>query len=728
MRQARPTRQAQSAKPKGFLGKLRRNQSGNVMFMMAIGVVPLIAMVGGSVDVSRLYMARTRLQQACDAGALAARRSMASNTALSATDQNIGYKFFDFNYPTAIFGSTGITRNYAAGAAAGTVNGTASVTVPTTLMQFFGYASYPISVSCQSTLNIPNTDVMFVLDVTGSMAQIPAGDTISKMDGLKGAVKDFYAALGPGKPTGAGRIRYGFVPYASNVNVGKILKLYNTNYVAGANGTENVNYTSRTAQTVVDNYAVNTWNAESAQSYGSASNSTPSFGASYTNNGSAVGGFAASYSTDTSASNCSARSVPADADVPASAGSTNGPNYVSQTADPTYPANSQTRTYTSTQPRVMRHYRYGGWVTPAKICYLQYTDAPYTRTTPSTTNRTVATWLQRNKFVQWNYGQRAIDTSQFTQGVTLSGSNRVAPTVTSPTYFTEYWDGTGSNPNLSYDPYNNVNLTTPSTLTWQGCIEEAQSDNSITTGSSIAPSPMPSDLNIDLVPNSAATRWKPYLPELTYATTANNFIEATGWMDSPALLGAGFSICPAEASRLGQYTADVDATSHVSTSFASYVDSLQPVGGTYHDIGMVWGARFLSQDGIFSTENSNSAAPGGYPTGRHIVFMTDGTLDTREYSYDAWGMNYINGRVRPTNADTTAMNAAHKRRLEILCNSMKGKGFTIWVVGFGIATLPSELTACATDSDHASVASNSNALKARFQAIAQSIGGLRLAQ
>ena len=718
------TGQASTAPSRGFLARLRRNEAGNVMVMVAAGVVPLIAMVGGSVDMSRIYMARTRLQQACDAGALAARRSQASNVTFSSTDQTIGNKFFDFNYPSNIFGSTNVTRSYVAGSTVGTVNGTAGVTLPMTLMTFFGYQTFPVSVTCQSTLNIPNTDVMFVLDVTGSMAQIPSGDTVAKIDGLKAAVKSFFAALGPGKATGAGRIRYGFVPYASNVNVGKIVRLYNPAYILGGNGAENGTYNTRTANTVIDYYAPATWNAESAQSYGSASNSSASFGSTYTTSASAVGSYAAQIS-GTSNANCNAKPAPADADVPASAGTTNGPTFVSDGAVPTYPANSQTRTYTSTQPRVMRHYRYGAYA--ASKCYLQYTDAPYTRTTPSTTTRTVNTWLQRDKFTSWTYAPTTIDASVFTQNVTVDGSgNRIAPTVASPTYYSGYW--TGTDPNQSYDYSAGANVATPSTVTWGGCIEEAPTDNSITTGGSLAPSPMPSDLDVDFVPTATANKWKPYLEDSIYLPSAYSGLPQGTWMGAPQWKANGFSICPAEASRLAQYTSDVDATSHVSTSFASYVDTLQPIGGTYHDIGMVWGARFLSATGIFAAENADSAAPGGYPTGRHIVFMTDGAFDTREYAYDAWGINFSDGRVRPTNANSSAMNAAHSQRLLILCNQMKGKGFTIWVVGFGIATLSSELTQCATDSDHASVATNSAALQARFQTIAQSIGGLRLAQ
>src|SRR3546814_4366782 len=59
-------------------------------------------------------------------------------------------------------------------------------------------------------------------------------------------------------------------------------------------------------------------------------------------------------------------------------------------------------------------------------------------------------------------------------------------------------------------------------------------------------------------------------------------------------------------------------------TFEDYVESLQPLGGTYHDVGMVWGARLLSPTGLFADENAT--APNELPLSRLIVFMTDGAM------------------------------------------------------------------------------------------------------
>ncbi|MEG8039186.1 TadE/TadG family protein [Sphingomonas sp. LR60] len=231
------------------LPRLIRDVSGNVAIMAAFAVIPLLAMIGGAIDASRTYMAATRLQQACDAGALAGRKAMANVTTLTAAEKAKANEFFRFNFPAGTYSAEQVTAVYDKGAN-GVVVGRASLSMPTTLMRMFGFGAVPVSTTRKAELHIPNTDIMFVLDVTGSMSANPAGgaetsQNPSKIDGLKQAVKDFYAALGPGPSTGAGRIRYGFVPYSSNVNVGRVLYALNPAYIAGGLGDEYINFPSR---------------------------------------------------------------------------------------------------------------------------------------------------------------------------------------------------------------------------------------------------------------------------------------------------------------------------------------------------------------------------------------------------------------------------------------------------------------------------------------------------
>ena len=64
-----------------------------------------------------------------------------------------------------------------------------------TVMKVFGKPTKTLNVTCDAEMQLPNTDVMFVLDTTGSMGQTIPGDTGTKIDGLKKAVKCFYEIL-----------------------------------------------------------------------------------------------------------------------------------------------------------------------------------------------------------------------------------------------------------------------------------------------------------------------------------------------------------------------------------------------------------------------------------------------------------------------------------------------------------------------------------------------------
>lgn len=225
----------------GVMSRLVGNEEGNIIALFAASIIPVIGLVGGGVDMSRIYLTHTRLQGACDAGALIGRKMMGVGT-WDANDGAAGDKalaMFDSNFVSGAYGSQSLQRSYTE--SGGNVVGTASAVVPMALMQVLGQEAKVVSVRCQSELRVPNTDVMFVLDTTGSMGDPASGSTESKISGLRKAVKCFYEALAKKNisdispadcgetsdpsttNTGAVQLRFGFVPYAINVNVGRLL-------------------------------------------------------------------------------------------------------------------------------------------------------------------------------------------------------------------------------------------------------------------------------------------------------------------------------------------------------------------------------------------------------------------------------------------------------------------------------------------------------------------------
>ncbi len=237
----------------GLFARLRGNVAGNVLAIMAIALIPLLFIAGSAIDTARLYMVKTRLQQACDAGALAGRRFMVSTNAstLDAAATTQASAFFANNFKTGLFGTKTVTFTPAK-TGDNQVSGTATATVPMTLTSMMGFGNQALTVSCEARYDVADTDIMFVLDTTGSMACLTSdgtagcsqpvvsytrptingapgyGGTIgyyteersgSKISGLRQAVLNFYDTLAAAVDP-ATHLRYGFVTYTSTVNAG----------------------------------------------------------------------------------------------------------------------------------------------------------------------------------------------------------------------------------------------------------------------------------------------------------------------------------------------------------------------------------------------------------------------------------------------------------------------------------------------------------------------------
>ncbi|WP_310222846.1 pilus assembly protein TadG-related protein [Sphingobium xenophagum] len=646
--------------PVGFLRRLAKSQAGNTMAIVAAAIIPLAALIGGGLDMSRAYMARSRLQQACDAAALAGRRAM---TTSSMTTANIAEarKFFDFNFPQG----TAETANFvpviqSKPGETTTVQVTASTTIPTTVMKIFKFTTLPLNVTCEARFDIGNTDVMLVLDTTGSMEQAISngtGGTTTRIAALRQAVKDFYDTLGPGSDA-TGRIRYGFMPYSSTVNVGYQLP---TTHLIGAVSGETWNYQTRrpvfyfeassTPSVCYRRYGLNTCFATSAAANNASTSSTrsPAQCTAYGNNNG---------TNPSTSGNAPANTV------------TTTYSYDSFNGSTAAPSGSTNRKCVRREDLVTKTY--------------------------STTNENGADRI----FYYWEYGQFPLPVSAFITG------NAVA----NPAYHASSPNDTGG-------------LPVPSTSSWTGCIEERSTDSGITASSSVSSVPINAfDLQIDTLPTSTDTRWRPHWPDV-------EFTRAGAHLNSQTRINGGWMACPSQSRRLTSYSSRSAIPAGQSSSYDAYVDGLVAVGGTYHDIGMVWGARFLSPTGIFAGDNAN--APNGFNISRHIVFMTDGDMSAYQAVYGAWGYQLLDARVAAANTSDVNLTAIHNRRLEMLCNAVKARGITIWVIGFrnqSEGDIQTPLQNCASSTNHWMMAYTQAQLTQKFRDIAKNIGGLRVSK
>ena len=243
---------------------------------------------------------------------------------------------------------------------------------------------------------------------------------------------------------------------------------------------------------------------------------------------------------------------------------------------------------------------------------------------------------------------------------------------------------------------------------WDGCIEERQSTNTMTATAGSIPAAA-KDLDIDLKPTTdKTTKWKPYWSDIEYVPTQPKLNSEP---NKPQFA------CPTPAKRLQAWS---------RSELSAYLDTLAPTGGTYHDNGMIWGGRFISPDGIFGSANPSTY--NNMPVARHIIFMTDGLLDTGyDTLYTTYGVEKYDARVTAggSASNETAQGQRHQQRFNLLCSAVKAKKVSIWVVAFASA-LDSNLSTCATSAAQASTSANTSELTAKFVEIGKNIGSLRL--
>ena len=623
-------RKPSPAGKKGFLQRLAKDVAGNTAAIMAAALLPLAGFTGAALDTARLYVVKVRLQQACDAGVLAGRKMM-TGTAMDDASKASANTFFANNFRQGWFTSKAVSFT-PSDTSDGQVQGTATATVPATLMTMFGAGDTKLTVNCEARKEIGDVDVMFVLDTTGSMVcntsessctqtkvavSTPSGTRYylqeksdSKIKALRTAVMTFYDTLAASADPSS-RIRYGFVPYSSSANVGTLLP---ASYIS-----DTVSYPSRK---IVGDYVA------------SSSNST---------------------TTSTSKATCDGRA---------------------QSRNPStgFPATQKTTSWSSSNSG-----------------------------TCTTTTQTLTP--------MWRYDSVDLDTSQYKLGSTVTNPTRV--------------DG--------------------ATSVWDGCVVERD-----TTGSSsFSQSSLPPDLDIDLAPTNAATRWRPAWIDVVYDRpnlasddsgldtwpgSTNNSLRSRYLENATpdGLLKNGYYVCPKKAQRLAIMTRS-DVSNYVNAS------DFKAIGGTYHDAGMIWGARFLSPTGLFKNDTDCRA---NRTCGRHIILMTDGAMAPNLCVYGFQGLERIEGRVTGSKPVGTCNSASsqfyvtgqpsdlddrHNARLQAICTQAKNKGITIWVVAYA-QTLTDDMKNCASNSDTAIYAPTDQKLQDAFKQIAGKIAELRISK
>ncbi len=654
----------------------------------AVSLLLLAALMGSGVDLSRAYRAKNRLQSACDAAVLAGRRAE-TNQGFDATARSQAMNFFAANFDDVRQDTVNTVFAPYSDDNGETVKATASTTSNNMIMKMFGFAQVDLAVECQASMGVGNSDVIMVLDTTGSMEYDMAGSTQNnyRINALRTAMKNFYATVKTATTGTNARVRYGFVPYSSAVNVGQVLLDTNPDYLAD-------NWTYQTRDPYYRDVQVfDHWGDEVSSP---ASVSPQETAESLTSN------WANASSANYSSNSCASARPPAT-NWTASGNPTPGSSV-------SYPNGKRVTTYTSRQREIRTNYR----------CYQTNIN-------------------KNNSYAVQSRGEERYVTSTVRYG------------VQDPVYRTDkvfdHWDYYAKSRDTSvYKTFTNVTTLIgetsgqPSNITsrWRGCVQEPTtvpaSSFSFSSITGLTPDGA-QDLDIDHIPGGEdSTRWGPMWPAMTYQRkVAYN----GNWYLTTANTTAGDAMTSTNSTWWPCPTASKLLASMSQSAFNAYADSLTTSGGTYLDIGMAWGGRFISPDGIFG-DLVNEPPDNGAEVSKHIIFMTDGDMAPNLNTLTSYGMEYFDRKTTPdgvnygnplasglhSNSDDIAR---HSSRFRAVCKSIRAKGIRIWTISFKSGSPSADLAACASDNSSFN-ASNATQLNAAFQEIAKQVGELRIVE
>ncbi len=189
------------------LARFAKDESGNIITVLALSTLTLLGAVSGSLDYSRMTNTRAALAAAADAAALAAAQAPPAEAA------RLARQVFDANFREAgtitSFTAEPVARVMEAG-----YRVAVTADVPMTLTRMMGGASRPVSIVSEvASTSDEDIQVALVLDVTGSMAG-------QKLADLKTSASNMVDTLFD-KLKRSNQVKIGVVPFAEYVNIGK---------------------------------------------------------------------------------------------------------------------------------------------------------------------------------------------------------------------------------------------------------------------------------------------------------------------------------------------------------------------------------------------------------------------------------------------------------------------------------------------------------------------------
>ena len=192
----------------GLLGRFVADRRANVALVVAVALLPVLAVIGLATDSTVGFLARNRLGRSLDAAGLAAARVLAE-----ADVQADATEFFEANFPDDYLQSNVDSFTVDFDQDTGIVTLVASASVPTYFMRIFGQDTLQVSARTVIERTNRGAEIALVLDITGSM------HWSGKIGALRDAATDLINILFADN-TELPDLWISIVPYTSMINIG----------------------------------------------------------------------------------------------------------------------------------------------------------------------------------------------------------------------------------------------------------------------------------------------------------------------------------------------------------------------------------------------------------------------------------------------------------------------------------------------------------------------------
>ena len=189
------------------LKRFAHDIGGNVAMIFGLSVIPLTLAMGTVVDYSRAASVQDRLGHAIDAAALSIGSSLETDPNVL---KEIARTYFKSNYPDL---ASEVGGDLQINITDSLITISAVANVDTVVMRIVGIDVVPVSASTEVTKETTGTEVVLVLDNTGSMG------SNNKIGALKTASTELIE-IAFGDDVAPELLKFALVPFSASVNVG----------------------------------------------------------------------------------------------------------------------------------------------------------------------------------------------------------------------------------------------------------------------------------------------------------------------------------------------------------------------------------------------------------------------------------------------------------------------------------------------------------------------------